>query len=593
MNIQNNLYKNLRVLEKKQPAVARFISSAQVNQQEILANIIINQSNYIDWKMPDGSTLLGNNPDLTNNYRHCIPAEDNKTRISFLVGLNLGYGLNQVLQKSPDGHKVGVLEPKVEILLACLILNDYTSFIESAKLFFLVPENSYLQNIMYDFDVHDLWGKMHIHLDEPSMRLGQEYVHWYYELARVLKRSYMEMKTLRLGQDRMVSNELDNFTEALDAGSIKPLYQAANRLQTIILGVGPSLTRFVDEIKKSKEESLLVTSLQALPALKNIGIKPHICMCIDFTKGMRRVYERLDQDWARDIPMIYSTKTDPQVISSYPGPKLPVWCKGGLGTHIVSVQEPILDAGSNVAVALIRFFYWAGVRQFVLAGQDFAWSGESTHLNGHHASQKKFNFNPKSHIQLKNKYGQNIFTTQTYLSAITDLEESLKVVRDCEVYNLYGGGIQIQGSVDIDSLNDIENVRQSSIKDNEIFWQKFASCFRSQPRPNLPLDTSNWVTSLRRVEKRVEKLFKRLDQNQVHIQKAIQQIDLFLRQNPLYVAYIYNEIRDIQLLINQRREFNSKDLAKCKQIIKKVIKKIKEIETKLYVKEVEKQKLTA
>ncbi|MFC1823558.1 6-hydroxymethylpterin diphosphokinase MptE-like protein, partial [Thermodesulfobacteriota bacterium] len=61
-----------------------------------------------------------------------------------------------------------------------------------------------------------------------------------------------------------------------------------------------------------QDRALYATSLQALPALQNHGLKPHFCMCIETHEAIMKTYDRLDRSWARDIPLIYSTNTHPE-----------------------------------------------------------------------------------------------------------------------------------------------------------------------------------------------------------------------------------------------------------------------------------------
>ncbi len=86
----------------------------------------------------------------------------------------------------------------------------------------------------------------------------------------------------------------------------------------VILGAGPSLAKFGPELAKNPGQAVFTTSLQGLPAVHKAGIKPHFCIGIDYNASMGRVYQQLDHEWAKDIPLIYSTKLDHEVLAAYP-----------------------------------------------------------------------------------------------------------------------------------------------------------------------------------------------------------------------------------------------------------------------------------
>ena len=58
---------------------------------------------------------------------------------------------------------------------------------------------------------------------------------------------------------------------------------------------------------------------------------------------------------------------------------------------------------------------------------------------------------------------------------------------------------------------------------------------------------------------------------------------MFLTQDPVYKPYLLNDIRDLAGLLFVTRNFGRKELAKCKQIFKQVLRKVREIDHKLAV----------
>jgi hypothetical protein len=104
-----------------------------------------------------------------------------------------------------------------------------------------------------------------------------------------------------------------------------------------------------------------------------------------------------------------------------------------------------------------------------------------------------------------------------------------------------------------------------------------------RPWPQFEARSSTWAVSLNSVKKRLEKLFKKANNNQKEIFSTLNKLLVFLTQDPLYKPYLLNDIRNLAGLLFVTRNFGQKELAKCKQILKQVLKKAREIDQKLVV----------
>ena len=122
-------------------------------------------------------------------------------------------------------------------------------------------------------------------------------------------------------------------------------------------------------------------------------------------------------------------------------------------------HEMILDAGGNVSVTLFRFLQWCGVSGILLVGQDFAWKGEHTHAEGHHAHDRKLPENKKKNATLKDVNGETLQSSMPYIAALRDMERDIAKAQ-FPVYQLYGGGAMIKGAEHIQE-NDVHQLVDS------------------------------------------------------------------------------------------------------------------------------------
>jgi len=576
MTAYPHLKENITALQSANPALYAWLSESPLDGESLKTSVFVNQWGLIDWRMPCGNGIFDALAP-TQIYREWVDIEKPDLSATVIVGTNIGYGLNHILVNTPDTHKVLVLEPNPAVLLACLGQTDYRPFLANKKLHFIVPSDEYLMEVVKNLDLQYVYGKIYLRADVPSQQIGPEYALWMQTVKNRLENFSVEMVTLRLRQDVMVGNELKNYRRATADGSLKSLKDSAKGVGAVVLGAGPSLAKFAPELAKNRGYALYVSALQTLPVLRPYDLKPDFCLALDYDDSMLTLYNRLDMDWAKDIPLIYSTKVNPEVVRRYPGPTLPLWTLGGLATFVLQDREFVLDAGGNVSVTLVRLLRWMGIGSILLAGQDFAWKGETTHAAGHHASAP-LPFNPQSHQRLTNLWGEEIISSVQYLTSKRDLENDIKK-SPFRIYNLYGGGVIIEGAPAVtleEAVN--EGCLSSAPGSKDLFLQKLAQartpgqdiCF--EPRSHI------WTSSFRNVEKRLAKLFKHNEANQVDIHNMLEQALFFVRQDPLYLPYLFNETLDLAGLAKTRRSYEPKDLMEFKRIGKNILAKVREVD---------------
>lgn len=573
------LQDNIEYLQKVGHPIYYWLTDQDFKQEELLKNIFINEAEMVDWRMEDGKGMF-NNMMLRGLYASWINEDQAETSATFIVGSNLGYGINHVLQGTPDSHKVMLIEPRPEMLLACLGQTDYRPFFEAKKFHLLVPDHDYINDVIKNLDLQFIYGKIHLKGDIPSQQLGSDYAKWTKAVRDKLENFSLELSTLRFRQDVMVGNEVNNFKRALKDGSLKNLEGKAAGVGGVILGAGPSLADNVPELIKNRSHVLYACALQTVPVLQNLGLKPHFCVAIDYDESMLKIYERLDPDFVQDIPLIYSTKINPEAVKRYPGPTLPLWTVGGMGTFVMKERDLVLDAGGNVSVTISRLMRWAGVSHMLMVGQDYAWINNQSHASGHHNYLEDMEMQPY-HQMTRNEDGEEILTTVQYMTAKRELEEDLRQAA-FPIYNIYGGGAVIERTENIDIETAYkEGVLASAPGSVDRFMTDLMGCRGKGDsiffEPRGPV----WTTSFRNAEKHLGKLFKNMNDNQVEIHKTILQIEMFIKQDPLYMPYLFNETIDLAGLTRAKRTYEKKDFPEFKRIAKCVMKKVREIDRKV------------
>ncbi len=581
MQINTFLTDNLKALSEAGAPVAHWLAACNPDPALLFDRLFRNAAGVLDWRMHDGFGLFEKAlPAMF--YGDWRPRDQAEGGATVIVGTALGYGLNHVLTGTPNSHKVLVVEPRPEMLLACLGQTDYRPFLAYGKLAFLPPDPAVVEKAIQQLDVSFLFSRINLRSDLPSTQLGPEYAQASAMVQAKLENFAVELATLRQKQEVMVGNELKNFNRAMAEGSLARMQGMARGLTAVVLGAGPSLAKFAPQLRQHQGQAFFVSALQTLPALERLGLKPDLCLAIDFNANMIQSLDNLqDPGFAADIPFIYSTKMDPDVVARYPGPKIPLWTQGGIGTFMLKDQELVLDAGGNVGVTLERFLAWAGAERFVLAGQDYAWQGSATHAAGHHSAACAHAFDPGRDVKLKNLDGQDIYTHMGFLAAKRDMEKDIKA-SGRPFFNLYGGGAVIEGAVNI-TVDDLasQNLLASRGSARETFLAALGRAGAPRVRPIFAPKAGDWATSLKNAGRRLEKLVRKADKHQTEIRELLSQIHFFLKQDPLYLPYIYNEVMDMAGLIHTRAVYGVKELTQFKDIRKRVLAKAREMDESL------------
>lgn len=581
MNHTQFLAENTKALAAAQPKVAAWLAENAPAPETLAARLRLNRWNMLDIELEDGRRLFDAFPPQFA-YRSWPPTEQAERSATIIVGANLGYGINHMLENTPPRHRLLVVEPDPAMLTLCIGLTDYRPFIESGRLTFVAPQFDALVAAVRGCDKQFLFGRILLQADLASQQIGPAYAYWTRICREQLDALSVELATLRRAQDVMVGNELSNFRRALSDGDMKSLRGALNGLPAVIAGAGPSLAASAPAVAALRGRALVTAALQTLPAMQAVGIRPDMALCIDYSDGIARVYDRLDPEWARHVPLIYSTKVQPDVVRRYPGPTLPLWTVGGMATFIAGKDDLVLDAAGNVSVALLRLLHWLDAGRIVLAGQDFGWRGEASHAAGHHAAAITVGT-----LELPGRDGP-VRSTLPYATALRDMEQDIRTL-NLDVVNLYGGGALIRGAREITPDELCREMPETSGSDCpdcltglsdplSSFRQRLDEAMTPCEQPLFAPRLPHWRTSLRNAQKRLETLFRKPERHAAEIVEMIGRVHFFLRQDPICTPYLYNEIMDVSGLVHGRDRYSLPQMSEFRQIARRVLDKIRRID---------------
>ncbi len=119
MRINMFLTDNIKVLAEAKAPVASWLAHLGTDPTPVYERVFRNPAGLMDWRMENGLGLYEKlNPRML--YGDWRPKDKLEGGATVIVGAGLGYGINHVLTGTPPSHKIVVVEPRPEMLLACL-----------------------------------------------------------------------------------------------------------------------------------------------------------------------------------------------------------------------------------------------------------------------------------------------------------------------------------------------------------------------------------------------------------------------------------------------------------------------------------------
>ncbi|XPV75675.1 MAG: motility associated factor glycosyltransferase family protein [Desulfovibrio sp.] len=537
---------NIQALKEMQPEFHNGLMEPAPDLANIMGRLV-DGAHGIDWKLADGELLFGDTPP-DDFYKDRTMPDNDKRSATFMVGCGLGYGILSFLQNTEEHHRVIVIEPDKAQLLGALCWLDLTHYISSGRLQFAPPTGDSLNITIARNAPMAVFGQLQCYGDLSGERIDpMTYGSLLYEIHEKIKLAALEMQSVHMSHDGMINHEMHNVTTAMESGSLLPAEGKLAGCPVVLLGAGPSLKKSARTIANMADKALLITAYQTLPTLLPLGIKPHICLALDYTEHFLQAAANIPPAATKDIPLVYSAAVHPEALRLWQGPKIPFWAFGGMGTFVMSKQDLIMRTGNNVSVAMYRLMMFMGASEILLAGQDLAWKGEQSHLEGHHA-QITPDVLETLGLTTENTEGEKIFTTGSFMSARLYLEQSIEV-SNIPTTNIYDGGLFIAGA---NTLEPDEFDADAFMKGSKFSPKKFAGIIKkctSVKKKHQKINSPNkqhWITFTQALQKAVA-----FEQAEKPLYPIVNILAHVLRADALYSPILLKELQLLECNIPQ------------------------------------------
>lgn len=246
-------------------------------------------------------------------------------------------------------------------------------------------------------------------------------------------------------------NIFANFKRLPQSFYVNPAKDAFKGQPAVICGAGPSLSGFIEDLRKLQDKAVIIGCGSALSALSYFKLRPHIGVAID---PNAREKECLQGCTFRDLPLIYGNRLYPEVFELFDGPY--GYLRSPTGSPLEkAIEEELgltesdigLDLGrealSVTTLALSLACFW-GCSPIILAGVDLAYSGDDHYAKGvpvHLTRHREETRAGEQLIYRKGEGGKRVATLVKWVMEQQTIDAYTKLYPETTFLNATGKGL--------------------------------------------------------------------------------------------------------------------------------------------------------
>lgn len=451
---------NLKFIYKSMPALYKTIIEDK-SLYTLNLKRLDDKFNYII-ENEDASCFAHSIYDIDEEMKMTFKHIEKDCKTIILFGLGCGYALDYIHKNYPNLQNLCIIEPTLHLFNEFLKESNFVNAIKSAEnMIFIINKEPKIVATMI----------LHLLLKDPKASISFNVSYrtifndYFNELQALLLKNIRTttsaMATLRISNGNWISNSINNLQ--LYKLSIESIIREIKDKPFVIVSAGPSLAKNIHLIEAIKEKAIVFAVGSAIKILDNYGVESHFRVAIDGSIAENNVFKDLKNN---TIPLIYSNTLYYEILRDYKGPIISMITRidflgsyfyDKIGKYFINV-----DTGASVANATFDLLCQLECKKVIFIGQDMCFQEGKIHAEGTIDSKNQSEYNEKSHIKMKDIYGNSVYTINGYLQIKYDLDASAKKYSDTQVINATEGGLGIVGAIN----KSLKLVLKEDLKDN-------------------------------------------------------------------------------------------------------------------------------
>jgi hypothetical protein len=386
-NMKQNkmLRKNLKVISKINPCLQKWLKETpnvdwiqKIKSQNGDDNILIKEGSrqFPAYTMENPTKIAKEAAENMNLYK-----ED----ISIILGIGLGYLVNEITKKMEKKHRVVVIEPVAQMVEMALSKFDFTKYINNGQLILVTPDGktdlinnvTFLLHHLSNDNVVSAWP---FTVEFYTRKRDDEYGDLIKHIGDVLNQILCNVGTVAGAAGGIIAdNDMNCLPYVIKSRGVAELKDLYKDKPAVLVSTGPSLAKNIHHLIDAQDNVIIIAVGQALRVLLAYGITPDFIATVDFGSVNFCHFEGLLDS---DVPLVTINRTYAPLIKAWQGPKFvaatPVPGAEKMATGILT-DKGFCEAGGSVAHLVFGIAKLLGTNPIIFIGQDLA-LGETSHI---------------------------------------------------------------------------------------------------------------------------------------------------------------------------------------------------------------------
>jgi hypothetical protein len=442
---------NLAFLQGSAGVLYKKVTAEETDEETDLEVSLTGRRDLVKVKRGDEEIFLGSTFDPGREMRRLADGCDEKTGLLILLGAGNLKLLGELKKRFKFLRRLIIIEPSLKIFKTLL------REIPLRQIFAAFPRTDISIVLNEDLQQVSMWHKAFI-LEHPSesssvvipVGYGTLFPLYYRKLRQFNASASFQasgsVATRRAFRYCWHINEWRNLKiRAAEYGILTPIIRG---LPVIVVSAGPSLDKNVHLLKEVGDRAFIIAVGSAIRILHNKGIVPHLRLSIEGNAIQWRLFDGIDPS---ECPLGYVAQINWSVLRPYDGNCIEIFagdnCQAKkLLFRLRGLFPRYISSGSSVSNLGVFLAEACGASHIIIMGQDLCGQLGKNYAAGSWASAKENSalMETSRNLPVKNMYGQEVYTTPTYLDIKLSLEYAAEHGR-ARFINATEGGLTVNG----------------------------------------------------------------------------------------------------------------------------------------------------
>ena len=309
---------------------------------------------------------------------------DGKRNYYVVLGMGLGYAVEELLKEDDLDSKVLVVEPHLAAFRKALEVRDLTAILDDPRIVItLGPSiNEALAAFMRRYNLPHCHGVGFIELSGRKRLPSDPFFSSFIErLKGVIVTTGGNLQTLMTMAWTYQRNTMTSLGQIIDHPPVRKLFGLFEKKPAIIISAGPSLQKNIDQLAAVRDKAVLIAVDTSLRPLINAGVEPHLVCTGDPQEAN---WKHLRGTVTKDAHLVAEPMTYPLSLQHFKG-RLFIASYGDKVMQWVSRHLP--DVGyvmcwGSVATMAFDLARKLGCDPIIFVGQDLSFPGGRTYVKG-------------------------------------------------------------------------------------------------------------------------------------------------------------------------------------------------------------------